>query len=263
MPIDDARFRLAMSHFASGVTVVTTSHDGTAFGMTVASFASLSLHPPLVLVCIETIGEDARRHRRGRQVRRQYSQQRAGGHLLEVRFAQRRQIHRRRVVPGEMDVPLIAGALTAIECRVHDRLPGGDHTIFIGEVVEDSHHARAIRCSTSAAAIARCETDAADARHAAHRLPARAAAPQPAQGNAARHSRSHPRLSLRHPRQRSRHHHLSAARLQRARRRPLSRALHARRPESFRSRARVHPRPALASCAKRRTKRSARERRGR
>src|SRR5438270_12054915 len=53
MPIDDARFRLAMSHFASGVTVVTTSHDGKVFGMTVASFASLSLHPPLVLVCID------------------------------------------------------------------------------------------------------------------------------------------------------------------------------------------------------------------
>ena len=64
MPIDDAHFRLAMSHFASGVTVVTTSHDGKLFGMTVASFASLSLHPPLVLVCIEQIGEDARRDRR-------------------------------------------------------------------------------------------------------------------------------------------------------------------------------------------------------
>ena len=63
---------------------------------------------------------------------------------------------------------------------------------------------------------------------------------------AARHSRSHPRLPLGDPRQRPRHHDLSAARLQRSRRRPLSRALHAGRPESLRSRARVHPRPALA-----------------
>src|SRR5215210_2371297 len=53
MPIDDAQFKLAMSHFASGVTVVTTEHDGKPYGMTVASFASLSLHPPLILVCIE------------------------------------------------------------------------------------------------------------------------------------------------------------------------------------------------------------------
>ena len=53
MPIDDAQFRLALSHFASGVTIVTTEHEGQRYGMTVASFASLSLHPPLVLVCIE------------------------------------------------------------------------------------------------------------------------------------------------------------------------------------------------------------------
>ena len=53
MPIDEARFKLAMSHFASGVTIVTTEHGGKPYGMTVASFASLSLRPPLVVVCIE------------------------------------------------------------------------------------------------------------------------------------------------------------------------------------------------------------------
>src|SRR6058998_1597908 len=53
MPVDEAAFKLAMSHFASGVTVVTTEHEGKQYGMTVASFASLSLHPPLVLVCVE------------------------------------------------------------------------------------------------------------------------------------------------------------------------------------------------------------------
>src|SRR5207245_10361021 len=55
MPIDDAGFKTAMAHFASGVTVVTTEHEGRAYGMTVASFASLSLHPPLVLVCVEKV----------------------------------------------------------------------------------------------------------------------------------------------------------------------------------------------------------------
>src|SRR6185436_19180415 len=53
MPIDDATFKLAMSHFPSGVTVVTTEHDGKPYGLTVSAFASLSLHPPLVLVSIE------------------------------------------------------------------------------------------------------------------------------------------------------------------------------------------------------------------
>src|SRR3954464_6451547 len=53
MPIDDARFRQAMGHFASGVTVVTTASAGELYGMTVSSFASLSLNPPLVLICID------------------------------------------------------------------------------------------------------------------------------------------------------------------------------------------------------------------
>ncbi|HEX3578423.1 MAG TPA: flavin reductase family protein, partial [Thermoanaerobaculia bacterium] len=37
---------------------------------------------------------------------------------------------------GALDVPLITGALTAIECKLHEQLPGGDHTIFVGEVVD-------------------------------------------------------------------------------------------------------------------------------
>ena len=136
MPIDDARFRLAMSHFASGVTIVTTSHDGKPFGMTVASFASLSLHPPLVLVCIE------------RSVKTHDAIATAGKFGVSILSSAQADISSKfasrnddkfggvELVPGEMDVPLIAGALTAIECRVYDQLPGGDHSIFIGEVLK-------------------------------------------------------------------------------------------------------------------------------
>jgi flavin reductase (DIM6/NTAB) family NADH-FMN oxidoreductase RutF len=136
MPIDDAHFRLAMSHFASGVTIVTTSHDGKPFGMTVASFASLSLHPPLVLVCIE------------RSVKTHDAIAAAGKFGVSILSSAQADISSKfasrnddkfggvELVPGEMDVPLIAGALTAIECRVYDQLPGGDHSIFIGEVLK-------------------------------------------------------------------------------------------------------------------------------
>jgi len=135
MPIDDGHFRLALSHFASGVTVVTTTHDGQLYGMTVASFASLSLHPPLVLVCIE------------RSVKTHDAIAAAGRYGVSIlsssqadissRFASRRddKFDGVELIEGALDVPLIAGALTAIECRLYDRLPGGDHTIFIGEVM--------------------------------------------------------------------------------------------------------------------------------
>ena len=136
MPIDEGHFKLALSHFASGVTVVTTEHDGRHYGMTVASFASLSLHPPLVLVCIE------------RSVKTHDAIAASGKYGVCIlsstqadissKFASRRddKFDGVELIEGDLDVPLIKGALTAIECRVYDRLPGGDHTIFIGEVLK-------------------------------------------------------------------------------------------------------------------------------
>ncbi|HEX7677455.1 MAG TPA: flavin reductase family protein [Thermoanaerobaculia bacterium] len=140
MPIDEGHFKLALSHFASGVTVVTTEHDGRQYGMTVASFASLSLHPPLVLVCIE------------RSVKTHDAIAAAGKYGVSILSSAQADISSKfasrsddkfdgvELIEGDLDVPLnvplIKGALTAIECRVYDRLPGGDHTIFIGEVMK-------------------------------------------------------------------------------------------------------------------------------
>ena len=134
--MDEAAFKNAMSHFASGVTVVTTEHEGKPFGMTVASFASLSLHPPLVLICVEksvkTHDAIASSGKFGVSILRSDQQD------ISSRFASRAEdkftgIDVRR---GTLGVPLIGGALTTIECSVENRLPGGDHTIFIGKVVD-------------------------------------------------------------------------------------------------------------------------------
>jgi flavin reductase (DIM6/NTAB) family NADH-FMN oxidoreductase RutF len=136
MPIDDAQFKLAMAHFASGVTVVTTEYDGKPFGMTVAAFSSLSLHPPLVLVCIE------------KTVKTHDAIAGAGTFGVSILNSRQADISNRfasraddkfagtEIVRGELGVPLIAGAITRLECRVSETLEGGDHTIFVGEVVE-------------------------------------------------------------------------------------------------------------------------------
>lgn len=135
MAIDDALFKLAMSHFASGVTVVTTEHEGKPFGMTVAAFSSLSLHPPLVLVCVE------------KTVKSHDAIAGAGKFGVSIlnskqtdvsnRFASRAEdkFAGTEIVHGELGLPLIAGAITRLECRVTEKLEGGDHTIFVGEVV--------------------------------------------------------------------------------------------------------------------------------
>ena len=141
MPIDDATFKLGMSHFASGVTLVTTEHEGERYGMTVASFASLSLHPPLVLVCLE---KSARTHEAVTAsgvfgVSMLARDQEA----LSGRFASRKIDDKFAGVPtrrGELGVPLIEGAICTLECRVHDMVKQGDHTIVVGEVIDVQTH---------------------------------------------------------------------------------------------------------------------------
>jgi flavin reductase (DIM6/NTAB) family NADH-FMN oxidoreductase RutF len=135
MGIDDAQFKLAMSQFASGVTVVTTEWKGKPYGMTVASFASLSLHPPLVLVCVE------------KSVKSHDPIVNAGKFGVNILAAHQEEISNRFAAragdkfagiewaKGSSGVPLIAEALATIECRLHKQLPGGDHSIFVGEVV--------------------------------------------------------------------------------------------------------------------------------
>jgi len=136
MPIDDAQFKLAMSHFASGVTVVTTEHEGKKYGMTVASFASLSLHPPLVLVCVEksvkTHDAIAAAGKFGVSILAQEQTD------ISSKFASRSddKFAGVDVTSGELGVPLIANALTTLECALRQTLPGGDHTIYVGEVVD-------------------------------------------------------------------------------------------------------------------------------
>jgi flavin reductase (DIM6/NTAB) family NADH-FMN oxidoreductase RutF len=135
MAIDAGGFKKAMSRWASGVTVVTAEHNGVRHGMTVSSFASVSLDPPLVLICI---GKAAPTHdiiRKGERfvVNVLGDTQEA----ISIRFATKHDDRFEGVAvrTGQLGVPIIEGCVAAIECRLHETLPGGDHTIYVGEVV--------------------------------------------------------------------------------------------------------------------------------
>jgi flavin reductase (DIM6/NTAB) family NADH-FMN oxidoreductase RutF len=132
--IDDARFRQAMGGFASGVTVVTTAHAGRLFGITVSSFCSLSLTPPLVLICID------------QQAATHAAISAAGMFAINILAEDQEYLSRRfatqdahKFLEGTYTrsangVPLLNGALVQIECTLQAALPGGDHTIFTGLV---------------------------------------------------------------------------------------------------------------------------------
>lgn len=135
MGVSKEEFRSALGRFASGVTIVTArGPDDALLGITVSAFSSVSLEPPLILVCID---KRASLH----------------GHLTEgTRFAvnilgqDQEHISRRFASKDENRfngtayrdsaerVPILDGALASLECRVVHSYPGGDHTIIVGEV---------------------------------------------------------------------------------------------------------------------------------
>lgn len=136
--IDESEFRRLLGHFASGVTVVTTVSDGERpSGLTVTAFSSLSLEPPLVLVCIErgadthdriadngVFGVSILAAEDGERLSRRFSEA-----PVEDRFDS---VGYRTVEDG---IPILDRAIAWIACRLRSTADGGDHTIFIGEVI--------------------------------------------------------------------------------------------------------------------------------
>ena len=135
--VDLTAFRNAMARFASGVTVVTTSGaDGALAGFTASAFSSLSLDPPLVLVCLDKRADSHSAFEQAEQFT--ISILAEGQAEIALRFATRGadKFGGIKLASGAVTgMPLIPDAMVHLECRMHDRLPGGDHTILLGEVL--------------------------------------------------------------------------------------------------------------------------------
>lgn len=125
-----------MRNLAAGVTVVTTRFEGAPSGMTATSFTSVSLDPMLVQVSLD---RDSRTHD---------AIQGSGRFAVNILAADQEDIARHfstagvdrfqvcELRDGATGMPLIVGAIGHLECSVVDQTEGGDHTIFIGEVIE-------------------------------------------------------------------------------------------------------------------------------
>jgi flavin reductase (DIM6/NTAB) family NADH-FMN oxidoreductase RutF len=129
-------FREIAGHFASGVTIVTTRCDGRSYGATASAFSSLSLEPPMVLLCMNrSSGTGAAIH----------ASRRFGVNILgeeqrdaAIRFARKgpEKFAGVRLSTTESDVPLLEDALATLECGVVQETVGGTHWVFLA-VVED------------------------------------------------------------------------------------------------------------------------------
>lgn len=135
-------FRQALGSWASGVTIVTSREGDAIHGMTVSAFSSVSLDPPLVLVCADktsdTHGLIAESGCFGVNVLTQEQE------ALSNRFAVKKDEHLRfegvDYSSAETGAPLFDEALVAIDCEVEAAHDAGDHVIYVGRV-------RALRCN--------------------------------------------------------------------------------------------------------------------
>lgn len=139
MSLNPSDFRKAMGCFATGVTIITVDLDGEVHGMTANAFASVSLDPPLVLVCVgHAASTHAHLHARKRfGVNVLCEDQRA----ISEYYANPERRHERaeaeagaRFDRTRHGTPLLRGSLAYLECCLHSAREAGDHTIFIAEV---------------------------------------------------------------------------------------------------------------------------------
>lgn len=125
-----------MGHFVTGVTVITTKdRAGTAFGLTANAFASLSLEPPLVLVCID------------KSVQCYSCFEESKLFAANILSEEQEEISKRFATKGiekfaglewrisEHGLALLNGAIGCIECKIVQVHDGGDHTIMVGEIL--------------------------------------------------------------------------------------------------------------------------------
>ncbi|WP_328535591.1 flavin reductase family protein [Streptomyces sp. NBC_00344] len=141
--VDPADLKGVHRTFVTGVTVVTTQHEGTPRGLAVNAFSSISLDPPLVMVCVQKTSST-------------YESLFASRHLainilaadqlgVAGTFAGKSQdkFSEIRWHPGTHGSPVVDGACAHVEAEICERLQTDTHTVFIARVLEAEHSDRA------------------------------------------------------------------------------------------------------------------------
>ena len=127
-------FRQALGNWGTGVTIVATSGtDGKPYGLTVSSFTSVSLDPPLILVCLDNRISGLQAFKdSGKFGVSVLGEDQAD---LSTLFAKKDSVRPSELYfTGKTGVPLITGSVVGIECKNFAMYAGGDHQILVGEV---------------------------------------------------------------------------------------------------------------------------------
>ncbi len=147
MTVDAERLRAAMRAWTSGVTVVTAAHGGEQHGMTVSSFTSVSLDPPLIMISVQSSSRTHELVSRAQafgvtilSADQQSLSERFAGHASDGED----RLDGLQTETLETGAPFIKGGLAYLDCRVRQSVPSGMNTLFVAEVVAvrgDDHEA--------------------------------------------------------------------------------------------------------------------------
>lgn len=137
MAVSKEEFRAALGRFASGITIITTFDEklNRPLGITVSAFSSLSLNPPLVVICID---KDAYLHDYIKAFGAFAVNILAEGQDKLSNLFASREIDKFKNISysmSEMKLPLLDDVLVNMECNIVSDYEGGDHTIFVGEIM--------------------------------------------------------------------------------------------------------------------------------
>ena len=138
MTLDPEQLRHAMRAWTTGVAVVTAEHEGQRYGMTVNSFTSISLEPPLISVALRQLTHTHELVEKSGEFALTVLSANQGD--LSDRFAGKMPNIPDRFEGVEtskllIDAPLIKGGMAYLNCRVVNSIPVGENTLFIAEVI--------------------------------------------------------------------------------------------------------------------------------
>ncbi len=137
-PVDPEDFKKALASWATGVTVLTSAHEGLTYGITATSFSTLSMDPLLVLVCIQ----------KGNHLEQMVPA--SGKFAVSILASDQEAISNYFAISGRdpepeladfetfvehTGCPIVKGAMGHLDCELESILPGGDHVIALGRVV--------------------------------------------------------------------------------------------------------------------------------
>ncbi|HUY38186.1 MAG TPA: flavin reductase family protein [Candidatus Binataceae bacterium] len=141
MPIEKNELRRVMGHFATGVTVITSLRaSGEMHGLTANAFSSVSLVPPLLLICVDKKAESYPCFEESKvfTVNILSAEQEALSRKFAVSGGNKFEGVSYRV--GANGVPILDGSVAYLECRLSGSMDAGDHTVYLGEIEQAETH---------------------------------------------------------------------------------------------------------------------------